>query len=130
MQTLLGAKLAGTANDFFEAAATRFQTLNLVEGTNCRCHRGEQLASGQLTLGLVIVDIVIGNGVEFRRIAGLPGSQNDPYRIQPQVAANRLNRLETGIFALHHHIEQNDRNVATPRKEADGLRCAEGMQKS
>lgn len=128
-QALLGAELTGAANDFFEAATTGLQTLDLVERTNCRCYRGEQLASGQLALGLVIVDIVVGDGVEFGRIAGLPGSQDDPHRIQSQIAANRLDRLETGVFALHDHIEQNDGNVATPRQQADGLRCAEGMKK-
>ncbi len=127
-QPLFGIETASSHDDEFKSTTTRFQPPDLFEGANRRRDRREQLAACQLGLGLVVVDIEIGDRLEFRRITGLTGAQYDAQGAEAEFVTDALDSPEPRILALHHHIEQHDGHIAALLEDPDCLVGAERMQ--
>ena len=129
-QPEFGIEPAGAADDQFETAAAFFERADLVERTNCRGNRGKQLAAGELGFGLVIVDVVIGDRVEFRRVTRLTGAQDDAHGSHGELVANAVDGDQTRVFAFHDDIEQDDGNIAVAIENRDCLVGTGGMQEA
>ncbi len=93
LQALFGDELVAGGNDLLQPLAAFIQALQLVVGANGRGQRGVQPGVGQFAFGLVVVDVVAGDGVGFRRLARLAGAQDDADVEQHQVLADGLHRL-------------------------------------
>ena len=127
MQALFGNELVAGGNDLLQPLAAFIQALQLVVGANGRGQRGVQPGVGQFAFCLVVVDVVAGDGVGFRRLARLAGAQDDADVEQHQVLADGLHRLEAGIVAFHDHIEQDHGDVVLAFEHGDGLAPRVGM---
>jgi hypothetical protein len=74
---------------------------------------GEQLGAVELGLFLVIVDVVIDDHALFRRLARLAGAQHDAGELVVQVLAHPARHFQAAVFALHHHVQEHQRDVAS-----------------
>ncbi len=70
-----------------------------------------QLDTRQFGLGFVIIDIVIANRVDLRCIARLAGTQDDSNFIHAKRLTDMAYQLQAGVFLLHDHVKQDNRNI-------------------
>jgi hypothetical protein len=90
---------------------------------------GEQLGAVEFRLFLVIVDVVIDDHAFFRRLAGLAGAQHDAGELVVLVLAQPARHFQAAVFALHHHVQEHQRNVLLACQHLLGFFAAVGMQK-
>ena len=107
----LAHQLAAGRHDALEPMPAGLAAAKLVVGPAGRGEHGEQLVARQLALGLVVVDVVAADGLDFRRIAGLTGAQHDAQIDESQFAPDRRHDVQPGGQRLHHHIEEDDGDV-------------------
>ena len=101
----------GALDDHLEAAAGLDHALELLIAAQRRGERGEQLVGGQLGLRLVVVDVVVDDDAALRRLPGLPGAQDDADGLVLELGADVVDELQAGVVGLHHHVEQDHRDV-------------------
>ena len=94
----------------------------LVIRTQCRRHRGDQLVVRQLRLGLVIVDVILQQRVQFGGIPRLPCAQHDARGPVTCHVADEVHQLQPGVVRFHDHVQQHQRNVAVGQQQIAGLR--------
>ena len=81
--------------------------LELLIAAQRRGQRGEQLVGRQLGLRLVVVDVVLDDDAAFRRLAGLPGAQDDADGLVPDFVADEFDQIESRGVGLHDDVEQH-----------------------
>ena len=86
--TLAHHQLAAGANHHVETAPTDVNRVDLFVGANGGSQRGVEFVAGKLGFGLVIIDVVITNRIDFRGVAGLAGAQNDAAFTNGQILTN------------------------------------------
>ena len=101
---------AGVDDPVQAAPAVADRTYLLVRANGCR-HRGKQLDARQFGLGLVIVDVEIADGVDFRRIAWLARTQDDAHVRHFEGFADVAHQVQARVILFHHHVEQDDGDV-------------------
>ncbi len=75
----------GGFDDFFQPLTVTLQGADIPIGSQAGPQQGAQLLGGELGFILVVVDVVVGDHVIFRRLAGLAGTQHDAYHLVLQV---------------------------------------------
>ena len=128
LQALIGNELVARRDDLLETAPVGVQPEQLVVGADRRGQGGEQLLLGQLALGLVIVDVVAGDRLALRRVAGLAGAQDDACIDELELVADHIDEAQAGVLALHHHIQQDHRDVALGAERLQRLTPGHCMQ--
>lgn len=103
---------------------------DLLVGADGGGQRGEQLVAGQFRLGLVVVDVVAKNGFVLGRITRLTGAQHNTCGGQASLVADEIHQLQTGVFGLHHHIKQHQREVGRVQQTPPGLGRVVGVEKT
>jgi len=120
-------QLGAGVDDLVQAAPAVADLANLFVGAYRRRDGGEQLDAGQLGLGLVVVDVVVADGVDFRRVAGLAGAQDDAHVGQFQRFADVAHQVQAGVVLFHHHVEQDDGDVLLMLEHFAGLAGGVGV---
>ena len=128
LQALVGNELVARRDDLLETAPVGVQPEQLVVGADRRGQAGKQLLLGQLAFGLVVVDVVAGDRLAFGRVAGLAGAQDDARVDELELVADHIDEAQAGVLALHHHIEQDHRDVALGAEDLQRLPPGHGMQ--
>ncbi len=82
---------------------------------------GDEAGPRQLALGAVIVDVVGVEDRQFRGIARLAGAQDDARLGHAQLAADEADHLQAGILGFHHHVEQDDGEIAILFQQRPGF---------
>jgi hypothetical protein len=122
------AELVGGLDHMLQAAAAVLQLADLLVGADgCGQHR-VQTGARQLRLGLVVVDVERAHGLDLGRIAGLAGAQHDADGVAVAVGADEAHQLQTGVVALHHHVEQSHRQVGFAADQLARQRAVVGVQ--
>ena len=104
-------QLRAGVDDLVQAAPAVADRAYLFVRTDGRRHGGKQLDARQLGLGLVVVDVVVADGVDFRRIAGLPCAQDDAHVRHFEGFADVAHQVQARVILFHHHVEQDDGDV-------------------
>ncbi|MNT32693.1 hypothetical protein D3C72_1685890 [compost metagenome] len=85
---------------------------------------GEQLGAVQFRLFLVVVDVVVDDHAFFRRLSRLPSAQHDARKLVAQVFAHPARHFQAAVFALHHHVEEDERDTFFARQHLLGFGAA------
>ncbi len=119
----------GGFDDFFQPLTVTLQGADIPIGSQAGPQQGAQLLGGELGFILVVVDVVVGDHVIFRRLAGLAGTQHDAYHLVLQIFTDIFDDIEAGVVDLHHHVQQQQSNVRGGGQQLFGLCRGIGMQK-
>ena len=87
---------------------------------------GEQPGTGEFGLGLVVVDVEVLDRLDFRRIAWLPGAQDDPHVAVVQLIAYVADEVEARILVFHDHVHDGQGKVLLGCQDVPGLRTRVG----
>jgi hypothetical protein len=104
-----------------EAALVGLDDHDVAVGAQRGEHRGRQFLRGELGLFLVVVDVVAGDDFLLRRLARLAGAQHDAHVVVVERLADVLHQVQAGLVALHHHVEQDHRDVVVLGEHLLGL---------
>lgn len=118
------------AHDQIEPAAAGVDRTDLFIRADRGGHRGVQLDASQLGFGFVIVDVVVANRVDFRRITGLAGAQDDAGFGHSGLFPDKAYQLQAGVLLLHHDVEQDHGDVFFVSQNRARFGCRIRMQES
>ena len=86
----------------------RLQAGDVAKRSEGGVDRREQPLAGEFRLLLVVVDVVVADDAVFRRLARLPGAQDDADLIVAEIFADDADEIEAGAFRLHDDVEQDN----------------------
>jgi len=118
------------AHHLFQAALVRLDAAQLVEAAYRHRQAGEQAQLGQLGLGLVVVDVVAPYHLQLGGVAGLAGAQDDAQRLAAGQGAHALHQAQAGVGRLHHHVQQQHRDLGIGLDQQLGLGGRAGGQQA
>ena len=121
-------QVVGRVDNLPQSAPAGGNRRQLVVGADRRGQRGNQAGQCQLGLGLVIVDVVVTDCLQFRRIARLAGAQHDTDFAESKLFANHPNHSQARILGFHHHVEEDQRDVAPLLQHLARFRAGIGVQ--
>ncbi len=91
---------------------------------------GEQLGAVEFGLFLVVVDVVVDDHPFFRCLAGLARAQHDAGELVVELFAHPARHFQAGILALHHYVQEHQRDVALARQHLFRFGAAVGVDES
>ncbi|MBN9423550.1 MAG: hypothetical protein J0I91_13890 [Candidatus Accumulibacter sp.] len=115
-------------DDQLQAVPALGDGADLAVGANRRGERRDEARQRQFGLRLVVVDVVFADDLQLGRVARLPGAQDDAQVAAAEFAANPADQRQPGILALHHHVEQEHRDVAVRAQQRFGFLSRVGVQ--
>ncbi|MNS94194.1 hypothetical protein D3C72_1284050 [compost metagenome] len=111
LHAVQGHQLRAGVDDLVQAAPAAADRADLFIRADGRRHGGKQLDARQFRLGLVVVDVEVADGVDFRRITGLARAQDDAHIRHFQGFADVAHQVQARVILFHHHVEQDDGDV-------------------
>ncbi|MNN16454.1 hypothetical protein D3C81_1295920 [compost metagenome] len=91
---------------------------------------GKQLGAVEFGLFLVVVDVIVDDHALFRRLARLARAQHDARKLVAQVFAHPARHFQAAVFALHHHVQEDQGDAGLARQHLLGFGAAVGMHEA
>jgi hypothetical protein len=109
-------------DDHLQSAPRLLHPLQLLIAAQSRGERSEEFVGGELSLRLVVIDIVVDDNLPLGCLAGLTRAQDDANGLVLELRADEVDQLEAGIVGLHHDVEQDGGDVRNRAHELAALR--------
>ncbi len=118
------------AHDHLQTLPLLGDRAQLLIRTQGSAYRRDQPCPVELRLGPVIVDVVLFDHRQFRRVAGFASTQDQAALHHPQFVADVTDQVEAGARRFHDHIEQGDGDIRMLLQDAARRLAARRVQQA